>query len=231
MPRLLHILLAIVAGALAGGAAGRGIAGVLQATVGANEVITTIMLNYIALWVGVYLFGLGGPLQTDTAARRADLQRRPRAGARLPVFWGDPELQGLHIGLFLALAALVVFWVLLNRSTRGYEVARGRLQPRGGALRRHQRPAHLCARDGDVRRVRRPGRGDGRARVAVPARRPTTSRSRRSASSGSRSRCWAATPRSGTCVGALLFGALLNGTSVRNLDPAVFAPELATTSR
>ncbi|MDX6684578.1 MAG: ral nucleoside transport system permease protein, partial [Baekduia sp.] len=31
----------------------------------------------------------------------------------------------------------------------------------------------------------------------------------------------------GTCLAALLFGALVNGTSVRNLDPAVFAPELA----
>jgi simple sugar transport system permease protein len=32
----------------------------------------------------------------------------------------------------------------------------------------------------------------------------------------------------GTVVAALLFGALLNGTSVRNLDPAVFDPQLAT---
>ena len=37
------------------------------------------------------------------------------------MFWGDPELQGLHIGIFIALAALVVFWVLLNRSVAGYE--------------------------------------------------------------------------------------------------------------
>jgi ABC-type uncharacterized transport system permease subunit len=32
----------------------------------------------------------------------------------------------------------------------------------------------------------------------------------------------------GTCLAALLFGALVNGTSVRNLDPAVFDPDLAT---
>ena len=43
------------------------------------------------------------------------------AGAKLGL-WGDPELQGLHIGIFIALAAAVVFWVLLNRSTTGYEV-------------------------------------------------------------------------------------------------------------
>ena len=38
------------------------------------------------------------------------------------MFWGDKELQGLHIGFFVAIAALVVFWLLLNRTTLGYEV-------------------------------------------------------------------------------------------------------------
>ena len=38
------------------------------------------------------------------------------------MFWGDPELQGLHIGFFVAIAALVVFWLILNRTTLGYEV-------------------------------------------------------------------------------------------------------------
>jgi simple sugar transport system permease protein len=43
-------------------------------------------------------------------------------GAKLPVFWGDPFLQGLHVGFFLALAALVAFWVIISRTTLGYEV-------------------------------------------------------------------------------------------------------------
>ena len=38
------------------------------------------------------------------------------------MFWGDPVLQGLHIGLFIALGAALIFWVLLNRTTLGYEV-------------------------------------------------------------------------------------------------------------
>jgi simple sugar transport system permease protein len=42
--------------------------------------------------------------------------------AQLPVFWGNPALQGLHIGFFIALGALVVFWFILNRTTLGYEV-------------------------------------------------------------------------------------------------------------
>ena len=65
MPGFLHIVLAIVAACLARRAPGRASPGVLKATVGANEVISTIMLNYVALWVGVYLFALGGPLQND----------------------------------------------------------------------------------------------------------------------------------------------------------------------
>ena len=58
----LHIVLAIGLAALAG-AVWAGIAGFLKATVGAHEVITTIMLNWIAYWVGSFPFGQGGPLQ------------------------------------------------------------------------------------------------------------------------------------------------------------------------
>src|SRR5207247_4279446 len=41
--------------------------------------------------------------------------------AQLPVFWGEKGLQGLHIGFFVSLLMLVVFWVVLNRTTVGYE--------------------------------------------------------------------------------------------------------------
>src|SRR5205809_6862163 len=57
---LAHILLALSLGTLAG-AVWAGIAGVLKATVGAHEVISTIMLNWIAFWFGSWLFGDGGP--------------------------------------------------------------------------------------------------------------------------------------------------------------------------
>jgi simple sugar transport system permease protein len=115
-----HITFAVVAAALAG-AAWAGIAGILKATVGAHEVISTIMLNWIAIYLGLYLFGQGGPLQNkdQVFSPTSDFVVE---GAKLPVFWGDPLLQGLHVGFFLALAALVAFWVIISRTTLGYQV-------------------------------------------------------------------------------------------------------------
>jgi simple sugar transport system permease protein len=120
MAPLPHILIAIVAATLAG-AFWAGIAGFLKATVGAHEVISTIMLNWIAIWVGTWLFGDGGPLQ-NSANKALPISNDVVPGAQLPVFWGDQQLQGLHVGFFVSLAALVVFWVILNRTTLGYEV-------------------------------------------------------------------------------------------------------------
>ena len=119
MPSVLHIIVCMV-GACAAGAVWGGIAGLLKATTGANEVISTIMLNWIAVWVGVWLVNLNGPLQ-NTEQKSVPVSPDIAEGAKLPVFWGDPELQGLHIGLFIALVALALFWVLLNRSVPGYE--------------------------------------------------------------------------------------------------------------
>ena len=95
--------------------------GGLKAYRGAHEVITTIMLNWIAIWGGVWLFGLGGPLQ-DPHQSSVPTSSPVAASAKLPVFWGNASLQGLDIGLFIALGLVVVFWVMLNRTRFGYEV-------------------------------------------------------------------------------------------------------------
>ena len=86
-----------------------GIAGLLKATVGAHEVITTIMLNWIASGSGSFLFG------SRRAVPDAGLGCAPVVGGRrtrrreLPVIWGDPLLQGAARGIFVAVAALVVY--------------------------------------------------------------------------------------------------------------------------
>jgi simple sugar transport system permease protein len=115
-----HVLLGLTLAALAG-AAWAGIAGILKATVGAHEVITTIMLNWIAYWGGSYLFGRGGPLQNH-ADKSLPFSDSIASSATLPIIWGNQALQGLHAGIFIALGAVVVFSVVLNRTTLGYEV-------------------------------------------------------------------------------------------------------------
>jgi general nucleoside transport system permease protein len=119
MPPVLHVTFAIVAAALAG-AVWAGIAGVLKATTGANEVITTIMLNWIAIWLGVYCFQLGGPLQSPTL-KSDPVSSTVVGGAKLPVFWGSATLQGLDVGLFIAVALAVVYALLIKRTRLGYE--------------------------------------------------------------------------------------------------------------
>jgi ABC-type uncharacterized transport system permease subunit len=222
---VLHVLVTIGACCLAGVVWG-GIAGLLRATTGANEVITTIMLNWIAVWVGTYLFGLGGPLQSDTQ-RSVPVSNDVLASAKLSVFWGDPELQGLHIGIFIALAALLVFWVLLNRTVTGYELRAVGFNPEAaraqgisvgrsyilvmaicglfaglaGSLDVLGWQFRVATNDVQVSQI-------GFLGIAVALLGRNTA--------------------IGVALSALLFGALLTGTSVRNLDPEVFEPELAT---
>ena len=225
MPALPHILLCMFA-ACAAGALWGSIAGILKAKTGANEVITTIMLNWIAIWTGAWLFGLGGPLQNDTQ-RSVPVSNDVVEGAKLPVFWGDPELQGLHVGLFVALAMLVVFWVLLNRTVTGYEVRAVGFNPEAA------RSAGISVSRNYVLVMAVCGLFAGLAasldvlgwqfRVAtndIPI--------NQIGFLGIAVALLGRNTAVGTMFSALLFGALLTGTSVRNLDPAVFAPELAT---
>jgi general nucleoside transport system permease protein len=120
MAHIPHVLLAIALAALAG-AFWAAIAGFLKATVGAHEVITTIMLNWIAYWGGSYLFGRGGPLQNHVQVA-VPISDDVVPGAKLSAIWGNPALQALHSGIFIAIAALFVFYIVLNRTTLGYQV-------------------------------------------------------------------------------------------------------------
>jgi general nucleoside transport system permease protein len=225
MPHLLHVILAILA-AMVGGALWGGLAGWLKAATGAHEVISTIMLNYIALWVGTWLFGLGGPLQSDTQ-RSIPVSNDVVAGAKLHVFWGDPELQGLHIGLFIAIAALIVFWVVLERSVAGYEARAVGFNPDaaeyGGisAGRTYVKVMLLCGLFA----------GLGGAMDVLGWQFRIATNDLKTTQVGFLGIAVALLGRNtavGCFFGALLFGALLNGTSVRNLDPTIFDPQLAT---
>ena len=99
--------------AIAVGAAWAGIAGYLKATSGAHEVVTTIMLNYVALALLSWL--VAGPLRLTNSPQPVT------AGigqAALPILVGRDG----HIGILIALAAVPLLWFLLYRTTIGFEI-------------------------------------------------------------------------------------------------------------
>jgi len=224
LPAVVHVAVAMALAAAAGGL-WAGIAGVLKARLGVNEVISTIMLNYTAIWIGVYLFQLSGPLHSDTQPS-VPISNEILDSARLPVFWGDAELQGLHVGIFVALVVLGLFWVLVNRSVAGYEVRAVGFNPDAAESagissgRTYIRVMLICGlfaglagsldvlgwqftvATNDI-----PVSDVGFLGIAVALLGRNTA--------------------TGILFSALFFGGLVNGTSVRNLDPAIFDPELA----
>jgi ABC-type uncharacterized transport system permease subunit len=219
----LHVMLCLIAGTLAG-AVWAGIAGILKATVGAHEVISTIMLNWIAYWVGSYLFGEGGPLQGSQPS--IPISNDIAEGAKLPVFWGIALLQGLSIGIFIAVGMLVVYWVIINRTTLGFEVRAVGFNPE-------------AARYGGVSVARNyflamaiSGSFAGLAgALDITGWEYRIGENDIQASSigfiGLAAALLGRNTALGVGVASLLFGALINGTSGRQLDPSIFRPDLA----
>ncbi|TDO66750.1 simple sugar transport system permease protein [Kribbella sp. VKM Ac-2571] len=114
LPPVLHLIVAIVAG-LIGGALWGGVVGLLKARTGAHEVIVTIMLNYVAIYLLAWLLTTSTfqrPGRTDPISPIVD------SNAQYPKF-GDTRL---HVGFLVALVAAVFVWWLLNRSTIGFEL-------------------------------------------------------------------------------------------------------------
>jgi simple sugar transport system permease protein len=116
LPVFVHLPLALLAG-LTGGALWGFIPGILKATTGAHEVITTIMLNYVAASLSLYLLA-------STAFRRPGridpISKFVAVPARLPHLAGH-HLR-LHAGVIVALLAVVAVAWLLGRSTWGFEL-------------------------------------------------------------------------------------------------------------
>lgn len=116
MPPVVHTLVCLLAAVVAGSIYA-GIAGLLKATTGANEVIVTIMLNSIAtLMLGYVLsrkaWQIPGTNQPQTPKVKESAQLMPLMDAPFRI----------HIGLIVALIAVFVFWWILERSTFGFQL-------------------------------------------------------------------------------------------------------------
>ena len=218
-----HVVLAIAAAALAG-ALLAGIAGFLKATVGAHEVVVTIMLNWIMFYGGQWALGSDGPLNANAATSTS---HDVTDSGRLTTFWGIGVLQGAHVGLFVGLVALVVYALVLNRTTLGYEVRAVGQSPeaaRYGGINVARSYFLAMAIAGTFA-------GIGGAMDVLGWEYRVAASTISLSQIGFLGIAVALLGRNtavGTGLAALLFGALLTGTSQRNLDPSVFRPELAS---
>jgi general nucleoside transport system permease protein len=114
LPAVLLLPAVLVLGAL-GGAALAGVPGVLRSRWSVNEIFVTVMLNFVAAFLTEYL--TTGPWN-DPMAGEAISRLVPEA-ARLPMI---SVRSGAHGGIVLALGLVLVVWLLLERTTWGFEV-------------------------------------------------------------------------------------------------------------
>jgi len=115
LPKFIHLPLAIVAAAAAGALWGF-IPGLLKARFKVHEVIVTIMMNYIALHTSNALIRA----VTDGGDKTGNIQ--PTASLRSEFFQNMTDFSRLHYGIFIALAMVLVMWLILEKTTRGFEL-------------------------------------------------------------------------------------------------------------
>lgn len=113
IPKPIHIVLVLAAGTICG-ALWAAIPGYLKAKVGTNEVVNTIMMNFIAMYLSNYfvmgMFKKEGTVSTDIIQDSAMLSR----------FLGEDYR--LNTGIFIALILVGVIYWLLWKTTTGYEI-------------------------------------------------------------------------------------------------------------
>jgi ABC-type uncharacterized transport system permease subunit len=113
-PTAVHLPLAVLAGA-AGGAAWAALPAVLKLARGVNEIVSSLLLNYVAILLTSYL--LGGPLKDPTAIYPQS--ENVDATARLPVLVDGTKITG---GIVLALVLAAAVWWVLAKTRLGFEI-------------------------------------------------------------------------------------------------------------
>lgn len=114
-PKYIHLPLALIAAAGAGALWGF-IPGLLKARFKVHEVIVTIMMNYIALHTTnalIKTFSDGGDNTGPI---------NPSASLRSEFLENMTDFSRLHYGILIALAMVFVMWLILEKTTRGFEL-------------------------------------------------------------------------------------------------------------
>ena len=116
LPPIIHVPLAVAAAAVAG-ALWAFIPGFLKAKLHVHEVITTIMMNYIALHTSNYLIRTFLKSATERTERI-----NPTASLQVEWLTALFPFSRIHIGIFIALIGAFVLWFILSRTTLGFEL-------------------------------------------------------------------------------------------------------------
>lgn len=119
LPRIVLVPVVLLAGVFGGGLWGA-IPGALKAYVGVNEILSTIMLNIVAVQIVNYLLRdpLIDPAEIERGTRIPQTERLS-PNADLPILLGGTRL---HLGVGVAIVVAVASWVFLWRSTVGYRI-------------------------------------------------------------------------------------------------------------
>jgi ABC-type uncharacterized transport system permease subunit len=158
LPMALHLPLTLAAGFVGGAVYGL-IVGLLKVRFGASELITTIMLNYVASQI--IDFCVNGPMK-DSANSSYPQSAQIYASAAMPGMFGSR----LHWGLVLVVVMIVFYYFFLWKTTKGFEMRVVGLTPSAGAYAGMSPQAAFC--QCSWRRLRGAGRQCGEHRGAVP---------------------------------------------------------------
>jgi len=117
LPRIIHLPLAVLCATIAGGVWAF-LPALLKAKFRIHEVVTSIMMNWIAVWTVYYFVPLliKGAYDTESEVIKST--------ASLRVKWLSNLFNGsfVNIGLFIALIVAVIVWFILEKTTFGYEL-------------------------------------------------------------------------------------------------------------
>ena len=117
LPKPLLLLLMLLV-AILGGAVWGFIPGLLKALFNVHEVVATIMMNWLAYWTIYYVIPayFKGGFETES--------RRIPEAASLRVPWLTEAFDGsfINLGIFIAVIAVVIIWVILDKTVLGYEL-------------------------------------------------------------------------------------------------------------
>ena len=184
------------------------------------------MLNWIAFWFATYCSA--GRASPDPGSESVPSRTTSTRARSIPSL-GRQVLQALHYGIFLAIAALVVYSLILNRTTLGYEVRAVGFNPEAAGTGASASKNYFSRWRSRASSPASPARST--SSVGSTGSDVTQIQASQIGFVGIAVALLGRSTAVGVGLAAFLFGALETGTASRNLDPGYFPPDLARASR